>query len=63
MVICHSPVAPDALEAGDRVCLIGSNAGDHREGFTFHALQTHCRISVVALLPVLLPVLAPAPGA
>ena len=52
-------VARYALEDGDRVFVIGSNGGDHREGFALRALHTYRRIPVVALLPAL----APAPGA
>ena len=52
-------IARYALEDGDRVFVIGSNGGDHREGFALRALHTYRRIPVVALLPAL----APAPGA
>ena len=51
-------VARYALEDGDREFVIGSSAGDHREGFALHALHAlhaYRRIPVVALLPALAP--------
>jgi hypothetical protein len=46
-------VTDEALEDGDRVFVIGSNGGDHREGFALPALQTYHSIPVAALLPAL----------
>jgi len=48
-----------ALDDGDREFVIGSNAGDHRDGFALNALHPYRRVAVVALLPAL----APAPEA
>ena len=57
------PVSHDGFEDGARVRVIGSGTGVDHPGCATNALQTHCRISVVAVPPVVLPVLAPAPGA
>ena len=49
------PASHDGFEDGARVRVIGSGTGVDHPGCATHALQTHSRISVVALLPAFEP--------